>query len=376
MLSLYIHIPFCARKCRYCGFFSTEYTRQAADRFLQALGREALLRRREFQDQSFETLYVGGGTPSLLSLPQITGLFQLLKENFHFSPGSEWTVEANPDSLTRGRLDAFLQAGVNRLSIGVQSFSDELLRVLGRKHTALRANEAVRQARMSGFRNIGIDLIYGIPGQSLADWEETLRVAVGLRPRHISAYALSLDEGTVLAQEAAAGAVHLPDEEPVSAMYDTARDMLVRAGYGHYEISNFALPGFECRHNRNYWSRGEYLGLGPGAWSFLGGRRSSNSAEMGAYEQRLAAGVLPTAYEERVGPAEAGAETLLLALRTREGLDLQDYERRCGRPAAVRVHAGAKKMLGTGLVRIAEGRVQLTARGMFVSDEVIGRLWT
>ncbi|HAR45941.1 MAG: hypothetical protein A2X56_03725 [Nitrospirae bacterium GWC2_57_13] len=376
MLSLYVHIPFCAGKCRYCGFFSTVYTVEAADQFLKALGQEAFLLRRQFQDQVFETLYIGGGTPSLLSPRQITDLFELLKANFHFFSGGEWSIEANPDSLSSETFDMLLEAGVNRLSIGVQSFSDEELRVLGRRHKALRAEESVRQAQRSGFRNIGIDLIFGIPGQSLADWEKTLASAVGLGPQHISAYALSLDEGTIFSREAAAGALSLPDEGIVSAMYDKALDMLRGAGYGHYEISNFALPGCECRHNRNYWSRGEYLGLGPGAWSFVRGRRSSNCADICAYEQQLSGGALPTAYEESVGSTEAAAETLLLALRTGEGLDIRDYERLCGRPAAARVHAGAARLLGSGLVQIADGRIRLTARGMFLSDEVIERLWT
>ena len=301
MLSLYIHVPFCVRKCRYCGFYSTEYSSGKADAFISGLKHEVALYRNDFRNQAFSSIYIGGGTPTVLSSEQFGLLVRIIREHFTIDDDVEFTVEANPNTITHEKLSLMRSQGVNRLSLGVQSFSDEVLQILGRLHTAEQAADAFRVARSVGFENIGIDLIYGIPGQTVADWDETLNAAIALKPEHVSAYNLSLDEGSQFMRESEAGEFALPDEEICAAMYERAVIKLNNAGYGRYEISNFSLSGYECRHNMNYWERGEYLGLGPGAWSFISGRRYANIADTTEYVQRLSSGRTIIDDQENVG---------------------------------------------------------------------------
>jgi oxygen-independent coproporphyrinogen-3 oxidase len=276
MLSLYIHIPFCVKKCFYCGFYSTPYTALNADIFIDALRLEAAGLAGTYSEREFGSLYLGGGTPTVLSSHQLTAVISVARSHFTMAPDAEVTVEANPQSGSEPLLLALRKAGVNRLSIGVQSFSDRLLATLGRPHHAAQAGAVFQSARRCGFENVGIDLMYGIPGQTADDWSRTLDQAISLRPDHVSAYSLSLDEGSDYQQKAAAGLLHMPDDDAVADFYDTGVERLTAAGFLHYEISNFAQRGFECRHNLNYWRRGEYLGLGPGAWSFVAARRFSS----------------------------------------------------------------------------------------------------
>lgn len=374
MLSLYIHIPFCVKKCLYCGFYSTPYSQEHADEFLLALQREAALYKDAFPGRVFDTIYIGGGTPTALSSDQFSSVLDVIGEHFHASDGAEFTVEANPNTVSEQKLDTFLERGVNRLSLGVQSFSDMVLGTLGRLHTAEEAMDAVKNGRKAGFRNIGIDLIYGIPGQTVSLWREDVERAIELRPEHISAYSLSLDEGTWFTREGAAGRFALPADETVAEMYEIAVSGLARSGYRRYEISNFSLPGFECCHNMNYWKRGEYLGLGPGAWSFISGKRCSNIPDVREYNQRLSAGSSPVGYEEAVRPEQAAAETLMLGLRMEEGIELSRFEQEYGRHAADRLAKKAELLGSTGLVSLSSGRVRLTGRGILLSDDVIGRL--
>jgi oxygen-independent coproporphyrinogen-3 oxidase len=279
MLSLYIHIPFCVGKCRYCGFYSTRYSPDRADEFISGLKSEAALYRKDFIHRTFGSIYIGGGTPTVLSPLQLVMLTRVIRESFPIDDNAEFTVEANPSTVTSEKLSLLLARGVNRLSLGVQSFSDEVLQILGRLHTGEQAADAIRLARIAGFRNIGVDLIYGIPGQTATHWEETLGALIALKPEHVSAYSLSLDDGSLFKREAEAGGFTMPDDEVIAAMYESAVETLNNACYGQYEISNFSLPGYECRHNLNYWYRGEYLGLGPGAWSFMSGTRSANISD-------------------------------------------------------------------------------------------------
>ncbi len=376
MLSLYIHIPFCVKKCLYCGFYSTQYSEEHADEFLSGLRQEAATRGDPFRGRAFESIYIGGGTPTALSLDQFNCLSGIVREHFRVSPGAEFTVEANPNTVTEQKLERLLACGVNRLSLGVQSFSDDVLRVLGRLHTAAEAMDAVTCARKAGFQNIGIDLIYGIPGQTAPLWRESLERAVELRPEHISAYSLSLDEGTRFTREVEAGRLALPDEETVAEMYELAVSALTRAGYRRYEISNFSLTGFECRHNMHYWKRGEYLGLGPGAWSFISGRRCSNIPDVREYNRRLSTGSNPVGYEETVRPEQAAAEALMLGLRTEAGIELGRFEQEHGKPAAERLAKNIERLNGRGLVSLSSGCLRLAGRGILLSNDVIGRLCT
>jgi oxygen-independent coproporphyrinogen-3 oxidase len=376
MLSLYIHIPYCVGKCRYCGFYSTRYQPEHAAAFIISLRREAAARRAELSHRVFRSIYIGGGTPTVLANEQAAQVLDIIRQHFRIAGDAEFTLEANPNTTTKQGLAAWREGGVNRLSLGVQSFSDELLGALGRPHTAAQAEDAFRLARSAGFQNIGIDLIYGIPGQTMQQWEGTLDRAVSLRPEHLSAYGLSLDEGSQFNDESAAGAFALPDDDIVADMYDRAVATLGSAGYGRYEISNFALPGFECRHNMNYWERGEYLGLGPGAWSFLSGTRFRTIADTAEYTRRLISGESAVIETESPDPEQASHETILLSFRTVNGMDLHRYRRDFGPRVWEQLQGAMAPLIAAGLLRIKEGRARLTDRGIMLSNEALSRLFS
>jgi oxygen-independent coproporphyrinogen-3 oxidase len=374
MLSLYIHVPFCVKKCRYCGFYSTPYAPGRVDEFLSNLIREAEMYRNDFSQHPFSSIYIGGGTPTVLSPSQFGQLVRVIKEHFPIEDNVEFSVEANPYTVTSEKLSFLLAQGVNRLSLGVQSFSDEILETLGRLHTGEQAADAFRLARIAGFKNIGVDLIYGIPGQTATHWEETLDAAISLRPEHVSAYSLSLDEGSQFLREAETGRLTMPVDEVIAAMYERAVIKLNNAGYGRYEISNFTLPGHECRHNMNYWDRGEYLGLGPGAWSFISGRRYANISDMTEYAQRLSNGLSAVESRETIGPELSATETIFLGLRTMKGLDLLRFEQEYGADLLRRLEKNAALLRDAGLLRMTEGRLRFTDRGILLSNEALARL--
>jgi oxygen-independent coproporphyrinogen-3 oxidase len=374
MLSLYIHIPYCVRKCPYCGFYSTSYSPQDADNFLFGLQREAARCQTSIDIGRINSIYIGGGTPTVLSLGQLGRLMGIIKEQFSFDDYAEFTIEANPNTVTKSMLAFLLEQGVNRLSLGIQSFSGKMLSILGRLHTVEQAVDTFRLARSAGFKNIGIDLIFGIPGQTMEQWQETVDAAAALKPDHISAYSLSLDEGSQFMQLAKAGRFALPEDELAAEMYELVVRKLCNAGYLRYEISNFSLPGFECRHNQNYWERGEYLGLGPGACSFLAGKRYDNIADTAEYVRRLSLGLTAIEAEETVGAASAARETLLLGLRTVRGVDLCRFKREYGAGLLKHLEENIGTLEAAGLLLVTEGRLRLIGRGFTLSDEVLTRL--
>jgi oxygen-independent coproporphyrinogen-3 oxidase len=374
MLSLYIHVPFCVRKCHYCGFYSTEYTQQTVDAYICALRNEAAVHHKAFRNRLIESLYIGGGTPSVLLPEQLGELLGIVREHFQVAPGAEMTIEANPSTVSEEKLELLHASGLNRLSLGIQSFSDEALKTLGRFHSARDACEAFMLSRKEGFANISIDLIYGIPGQSLVEWNETLVQSISLAPEHISTYSLSLDEGSRFIVEVEAGRLALPDDDLVAAMYETAVRKLRGAGYGRYEISNFALPGFTCRHNRNYWERGEYLGLGPAAWSFIGNTRYRSVADVDEYIGRVKTGRSVIAEEEIVDANRAATETVMLSLRTSSGVDMLSYEQQYGAEALQQLARNARPLIDAGLLVQTNGRLMLAERGVLIANEALARL--
>ena len=374
MLSLYIHTPFCVRKCPYCGFYSTLYSEQRAEDYVAALRNEALGYRSDFSRRLFSTVYIGGGTPTVLSNEQSARVMRLIKDCFNVTEDAEFTVEANPHSAAQEGLSQWQRLGVNRLSLGIQSFSDRVLQKLGRLHTADQAVDAFRSARSAGFTNIGIDLIYGAPGQTMAQWGGSLAAATRLTPEHISLYSLSLDEGSAFKRKADSGTYALPDDELVIGMYEHAVSTLFDAGYARYEISNFALPGFECRHNMNYWERGEYLGLGPGASSYVAGKRFDNIPDHEEYARRLARGQSAIVDCEEVTAEQAARERLLLGLRTSRGVDLRRFHDEQGNNSFRRLQASLPALSDAGLIRIIDGRMRLTDRGSLLCNEVLTRL--
>lgn len=374
MLTLYIHTPFCVRKCPYCGFYSTRYSIDGADEFIAGLEMEATGYKNDFINHIFRSVYIGGGTPTVLSLKQSGRLMTIVTDHFRLADEVEWTVEANPNSVTAEKLARLLECGVNRLSLGVQSFSDEVLQVLGRPHDAEQAANAFGLARNAGFKNIGIDLIYGVPGQTREHWEKSLDAVVAMRPEHISVYALSLDEGSSYHREAEAGSLTLPDDELTATMYEYAVIRLRDEGYNRYEISNFSLPGFECRHNLNYWERGEYLGLGPAAWSFVSGRRWNNIADVGEYCRRLSSSLTSIEAQEIIETEPAAREAILLGLRTAKGLDLDLFEQAYGPRLLLRLEKQSAPLRVAGLLQKTERCLRLTDRGVLVSNEALARL--
>ena len=329
--ALYIHFPFCRQKCNYCDFYSITHLDHVGQ-YLEALKKEIELYRDNspFGGLSFSTLFWGGGTPSLLSPTRLAEIIEHLRQGFSFTHSVEMTCEVNPGTIDRAYLSALREAGVNRLSIGVQSFIDEELRTLTRIHSARQGEQAVTMAQEAGFDNIGVDLIFGIHGQSLKSWGHTLRKAVALRPSHISAYGLTIEAGTVLAQLIESGHVPRCDEELERELYLLCKKLLNDAGYIHYEISNYALPGYECRHNRKYWDGSLYLGFGPSAHSFDGTKRWWNADDVELYSQKLGRGELPVIEEEQLSREQRLLETILLGLRRREGIDLKAWKQCAG----------------------------------------------
>ena len=335
-IGLYLHLPFCVRKCCYCDFDSAPLEAAgglaAARRYVEALCIE--LDRRaastEFHGGRVATIYLGGGTPTVLPTEWLAEVLGRVRHRFPLAPEAEITVEANPGTVDEGKVAALLAAGANRLSLGAQSFSDQVLRTLGRAHDANQSLAAIRAARAAGCRNLGLDLIYGVPGQSLEEWQGSLRQALEARPEHISAYGLSVEPGTALARVMAAGELAEVGEDLYARMYAMAAKTLVAAGYRHYEISNFALPGYECCHNRRYWAGAEYLGLGCSAHSYNGGVRWNNLAGAGVYTEWLDRGLLPVQRAEALSPPRRLAELLMLGLRLAEGVSEKGLAARTG----------------------------------------------
>jgi oxygen-independent coproporphyrinogen-3 oxidase len=357
---LYVHVPFCQSKCPYCDFYSITDLSLIQD-WPAALEKEAVLYRDQFG--VFDTLYLGGGTPSLLSPGQLEAMLTALRQHFLFSSDAEITLEANPDDLSREKLAAYRDLGVNRLSVGVQSFNDQDLAFLGRRHTARQAVQALEWARTAGFDNLSLDLMYALPGQTKGGWRQTLETALSFQPEHLSCYQLTVEGCTPLAARQARGEFQAAGEESEGALFLLTSEFLADRGYLHYEISNFA-QGEEncCRHNPKYWQHIPYLGLGPGAHSFKDGLRWWNYSDLKRYSTALAAGAAPVAGRESLTPEQLRLETLYLGFRTRRGVALEDLHPYCNWKAALAELAEA------GLVEVVQGRARPTRQGFLVAD--------
>jgi len=374
--SLYIHIPFCIKRCTYCDFVSGSYDAGKVNNYLVALKKEIsgipavhLL----------ETVYIGGGTPSALSSNALSDLMNHVVNHFEFATDYEATIEANPGTLDREMLTALKTAGINRLSIGVQSFHNEELAVLGRIHSCDEAGQAATLARDAGFENVGIDLIYGIPGQTLDAWKSTLEQAVYLSPQHISTYELTVEEGTelagVLKPLQRGSALSLLEEEIIIEMYKYTIDYLTSSGYVHYEISNFARPEFLCRHNLNYWDRGEYCGAGLGAHSCIGNRRFYNTANVDEYVKTVSENRDAITESELINKEKALSEAIFLGLRKTAGINLKAVSKALKTDIESRYLNVIHGLQQAGLVDFdAETRhLRLTDKGILLSNEVFAR---
>ena len=371
-LSIYIHVPFCTKKCAYCDFASFPGREADWGRYFDEIMAEIRLwsEMTDFgllsERYRIATLFIGGGTPTLVDAGYIEKTIDACRRIAPFEPGAEITAEGNPGTLTPGKLAAYRRAGVNRLSLGAQSFDEGLLRSLGRIHTAGQIGEAVTMAREAGFDNINLDLMYALPGQGMDQWTDALDAAIALGVEHLSAYSLIVEPGTPMAARVASGAATVPDDDAVNAMQRQAIARLDAAGYRRYEISNYARPGRECRHNLVYWNRGDYLGLGCAAHSLLGGRRFHNPESLDDY----LAGVRRQD-EVRLTLRDEMEETLMLSTRTVRGLDLTAWENAYGAPFERGREAAIGRLEKGGLIEIGGGHLRLTTRGMEVQDAVV-----
>ncbi|TAN44876.1 MAG: radical SAM family heme chaperone HemW [Nitrospirae bacterium] len=364
--SLYVHIPFCIRKCRYCDFYSVKADDALMSAYCEALKKEIVSRKAGAQ--TLKTVYIGGGTPSLLPEGAIKRLSDHISGFFDFAPDAEITIEANPGAIDDKILQNLLNSGVNRISLGIQSLVDAELSALGRVHNSEDAVSAVISARRAGFRNISLDLIYGIPGQSLDAWRRTLLKAIDLSPEHISAYELTPEKNTPLYEDIQDGTVGMPDESLAADMFMLADEVLEARGFRHYEISNYARPGRECRHNLNYWDRGEYLGIGAAAHSFIDGVRYDNMPDVEGYITALAKDGLPTGGSLKLGEEDIMKEIIFLGLRKVEGIDLNVLK-------APSMAVAADELILNGLLERRGSNIGLTRRGMLLSNEVILKLF-
>lgn len=367
--SLYIHIPFCVRKCIYCDFFSIPYDEGLALRYVDAVVHELALRNMDAGE--LRTVYVGGGTPTTLPLVSLIRIFKAIWDTFAVTPNAEVTVEANPGTVDRDKVRALAHMGVNRFSLGVQSFDDDTLKLLGRVHTFEDILRVVAAVRDSPIENFSIDLIYGIPGQTADSWKTTVSTAIELAPHHISTYELTPEKGTPLQDMIAQGKLTKPDEETIIEMYYHTIDRLAEAGYRHYEISNFARPGFECRHNLNYWDRGRYLGIGAGAHGFVDDMRMKNTSDLKRYMDELKAGKLPVEESMQLSREEAIKEFIFLGLRKTEGLDIGMFREELG----MDLDAASQGLVEDGLLASDGIHVRLTRKGIVVSNTVITELF-
>lgn len=362
-VGLYVHIPFCARKCVYCDFPSFSGCEEAMPRYVDRLIGEMAERRDP--DARIATLYIGGGTPSLLPPGLMRRVLSALRENFSFAPDAECSCECNPGTVTEDFLSALREHGVNRLSMGVQTGQDRLLRLLGRIHTWDQAAESAALARRAGFRNLNLDLMLGLPTQTLADVEETLQKAIALAPTHLSCYGLIVEEGTPLKDYIDRGLWALPGEEEERAMYECCRETLAAHGFQQYEISNFALPGFACRHNTDCWRRKEYIGLGCSAAGFLGNERYRNPPALADYLRGA------PAEKTRLSPEEARFESVMLGLRLTEGLSEDAFLAMHGMTVDQAFPGKMDRSIREGLLIRENGHLKLTRRGMDLQNRVL-----
>ena len=368
---LYIHIPFCVKKCAYCAFYSIT-DRMLIPDFLAALRQEMSLNK-DF-NRDFDTVYIGGGTPSVLATADLERLVGDIRTAFAITPDAEITLEANPGDITAGLLAALRSAGVNRLNIGCQSFDDDTLVFLGRRHQARQAVETIRMARDAGFDNLGIDLIYGLPhppGDAFAIWLTTLRTTLSFHPEHLSCSQLTVEADTPLAELCRKGEVALPDRDLQARYFFRTAEILEEAGYRHYEVSNFALGDrFHSRHNSKYWNHTPYLGLGPAAHSFDGRQRRWNHRSVAAYLKDLAAGKPPVADSELLNDEQLRLEALFIGFRTRRGIHLEDFKRHYGQDLLAEKAEILRKLTENNLVEIRDGFLMPTRAGMAVADSL------
>lgn len=377
--SLYLHIPFCHTRCYYCDFNTYAGMLPVREPYVRALLTEIELAGKMAQladntPRRSRTIFFGGGTPSLLSVQQMQRLLQACSSAFAVDADAEITLEANPGTLTQEQLVGLREAGINRLSMGAQSFDAGLLKSLGRIHTPDEITQAVTYARAAGFTSINLDFMFGLPQQTMQQWRETLQQALELRPEHFSLYSLIIEEGTPFYDWTHEGRITPGDEDLCADMYEIADELLQQAGYINYEISNWALPGHHSRHNLTYWQNLPYIGMGAGAYSYFGNRRFSNERDPLTYNKILKTRHIPEVESELIEREEEMSETAFLALRTALGLHLPTFEKRFSLPFAQFVGNRLRIVEEAGLLEHEDGWLRLSKRGRLLGNEVFFRL--
>lgn len=363
MRGLYIHIPFCVKKCKYCDFVSFEGGDCFKDRYIESLINEM----KEYSGALCDTVFIGGGTPTTLKTYQLEKLLAAVKDIFNISSDAEITCEANPGTVDAEKLTAMKKGGVNRLSIGVQTFCDEELKAIGRIHNAEEAEKAIDDARACGFENISIDIISALPGQTVESFKKTLSRTVLKKPEHISCYSLILEENTPLYEEYKSGRLILPDEDSEREMYDWACDFLKKNGYNQYEISNFAMPGKESKHNIKYWQCKEYIGVGVAAHSYYNGMRYFNTDNLREYSD----GKYRTDEKEALSLKDKIEEFMIMGLRMTDGICEAEFKRRFGMEAEELFGNVIKKFTDGGFMEKKDGFIRLTHKGTAVSNTIM-----
>lgn len=371
MAGIYIHIPFCKSRCIYCGFYSTTLL-DLRKKYINAVCREMELRKNYIREP-FSTIYLGGGTPSLLDEAELTKLFLYINNVYDVDRNAEITMECNPDDITPKFTNMLSRLPINRVSMGAQTFADSRLRFLHRRHNSDEVKHAVKLLREAGIKNISIDLMFGFPDESLSQWKEDISAALALNVEHISAYSLMYEEDTPLWKMLDTGKVKEIDEELSLTMFKELVCQLTDAGYEHYEISNFARPGYRSRHNSSYWHQVPYIGLGAAAHSFDLNSRQWNVADLKLYIEEINNGIIPMEREELDNDTTFN-DIITTALRTSDGIDLNALETRLGKRYRNTLISAAGKHLEQGLLEIRHDRLRLTAEGIFISDMVMSDL--
>ena len=372
MAGIYIHIPFCKRRCIYCDFFSTIQSEKKPT-YIHALCQELEMRKNYLEGEEIETIYLGGGTPSQLTEKELNKIFTSLYNIYKVKEDAEITLEANPDDLTPEYVSMLRRLPINRISMGIQTFQEETLKLLHRRHTARQAIEAFQRCREAGFQNISIDLMYGLPGETLDTWKEDLQQAIALHPEHISAYHLIYEEGTALWKLRDEHQVEEADEDLSVTLFKNLIDELKQAGYQHYEISNFCLPGLHSRHNSSYWTGKKYLGCGPSAHSFNGSSRQWNIASLDNYLKGIASGK-PNYEIEELDLYTRYNDFVITSIRTCWGMSLSRLRSEYGEELYRYCLRMAKSHLGQGVLEIEEDTLRLTQEGIFISDGIMSDL--
>ncbi len=366
--ALYVHIPFCARKCIYCDFNSIVSESKTIDRYLRALEKELNSLRDQYV---FKTVYIGGGTPTVLAETQLEKLLCSVIRSIPTPEIIEYTVEANPGTLTVNKVGLLKEYLVNRVSLGVQSFQDRELKFLGRIHSSNDARNAFTLLRMAGFENINVDLIFGCPEQTLDDWNKDLKAVVELNPEHISTYALTYEEGTSITKDLNNEFIHKLDECVELEMYKTAINYLTHNSYNHYEISNFAKAGYECLHNHVYWRNTGYVGVGAGAYSFINGVRTSNEKNVFEYIDRINKNNSVKSFSECLCQDQFASETVIMSLRLRQGISNVDFYNRFGRKIEDQFGYQMERLIEDGLISYEDEKLKLTEKGLYIADTVL-----